>query len=86
MLTINSITLQISQTLVGSAENCNMIKNKNKSSAKPQNRLKKQKPWFNKQSDLQRKEYLTAKRKHKQLNSGENYENLVSCIILVYFE
>ena len=73
---INSFTLQISQTLVGAAENCNMLKNKNNSSAKPQNRLKKQKPWFNKQSDLQHKEYLTAKRKHKQLNSGEN---LVSC-------
>ena len=37
---INCITLQISQTLVGAAENCNMIKKK-KSSAKPQNRLKK---------------------------------------------
>ena len=76
---INSITLQISQTLVGAAENCNMIKNKNNSSAKPQNRLKNQNPWFIKQSDLQSKEYLTVKRKHKQLNSGENYENLVSC-------
>ena len=36
----NSITLQISQTLVGAAENCNMIKNKNNSIATPQNRLK----------------------------------------------
>ena len=76
---IYRITLQISQTLVGAAENCNMLKNKNDSSAKPQSRLKKQKPWFNKQSDLQREEYLTAKRRHKQLNSRENYENLVSC-------
>ena len=76
---INSITLQISQKLVGAAENCNMLKNKNDSSAKPQSRLKKQKPWFNKQSNLQREEHLTAKRKHKQLNSREKYENLVSC-------
>ena len=68
---INSTTLQISQTLVGAAENCNMIKNKNNSSAKPQKKQKKKKAktLVHKQSDLQRKEYLTAKRKYKQLNS-----------------
>ena len=40
---VYSITSQISQTLVGVAENCIVIKNKNNSPAKPQKRLKKQK-------------------------------------------
>ena len=75
---INSITSKISQTLVEAAEHCNMIKKKNNVSTKSQKKLqKKKKTWFNRQSEVNRKEYLTAKRRYKQLNSRENYENLV---------
>lgn len=75
---INSITSKISQSLVEAAEHCNMIKKKINFSSKSRKKLKRQKPWFNRQSEVNRKEYLTAKRRYKQLNSRENYENLVS--------
>ena len=63
--------------LTNAAENSNMVKKKINYSANLNKNIKHQKPWFNNESKLKRKEYITAKRKYRQLNSTENYEKLV---------
>ena len=74
---INNITSKISQVLTNAAENSNMVQKKIHYSANSNKNIKHQKPWFNSESKLERKEYITAKRKYRQLNSTENYEKLV---------
>ena len=75
---VNIITSKISQILVEAAEHCNMIKKKTNLPVKSHKNFKTQKPWFNKQSELKRKNYQNAKRIYKKLNSRENYDNLVT--------
>ena len=53
---INNITFKISQVLTNAAENSNMGKKKINYSANSNKNIKHQKPWFNSESKLKRKE------------------------------